>query len=631
MHKIVFACVALETVEVIERFYLPLRLFGTLAVHIALLLQALYLLSPFDKLHDTLVTDEDIDDQKDDEGKHIFTPFPYLDSCPEVRKTHFSSNLAAKLHFFLHISKFFCTFVAEFTRNVMKKRLSLLVTVFFALSSLAQVHISASDPDSWSVQSALGDYVGQTVIFDDPVVVCNNANGNLLVSPWRIFEPENQGLPGSVEYNRTVHINGSCSFSLTGVSGYHRCGEKIYNLKAVVNSTNKLTWQGGKWVGNSRSDLEKGIPDLGDYRLLVCAFNIENYFMTWGSMGADSWSQHQDQREKVRKALKQINADIFGLVELQLGNEAINEIVSDLNENLPERHYRFFNDTETGTSQKVDFVYDANVVEPIGTPTGTDAENIPNRKKMICFREKATGEKFIYSINHFKSMNTGDEYRRVNEAKAVVKMYKDYRNDLRRNGIKDHDVLFMGDFNCHAKTEPMFVFTDAGMIDLHRAFHADSSYSYRMRNASKTSYIDQALSNETLYPQITGMAAYHINSDEEDRYNYKYGSDLSMFRCSDHDPVLVGLKLDSTLVFDPTPQINTEEVISGKADKLIIQNAHKEGKNSYYAIYNVSGVLQEQAEILSAYYEIPLPTAPGMYVVYVYFDGVAYQRRLIVR
>ena len=631
MHKIVFACVALETIEVIECFDLPLRLFGSPAVHIALLLQALYLLPPFDELQHTLVTDEDIDDQKDDEGKHIFTPFPYLDCCPEVRKTHFSSNLAAKLHFFLHISKFFCTFVAEFTRNVMKKRLSLLVTVFFALSSLAQVHISATDPDSWSVQSALGDYVGQTVIFDDPVVVCNNANGNLLVSPWRMFEPENQGIPGSAEYNRTVHINGSCSFSLSGVSGYHRCGEQIYNLKAVVNSTNKLTWQGGKWVGNSRSDLEKGIPDLGDYRLLVCAFNIENYYMTWGSMGANSYSEHQDQREKVSKALKQINADIYGLVELQVGNEAIAEIVGDLNKNLPDRNYKSFYDSETGTQQKVDFVYDANVVEPIGTPTGTNAENIPYRKKMVCFRELATGEKFTYSINHFKAMNTGDEYRRVNEAKAVVSLYKDYRNDLHRNGIKDHDVLFMGDFNCHAKTDPVFVFTDAGMIDLHRAFHADSSYSYRMRNSNKTSYIDQALSNETLYPQITGMAAYHINSDEEDRYNYKYGSDLSMFRCSDHDPVLVGLKLDSTLVYDPTPQINTEEVISGKADKLIIQNAHKEGKNSYYAIYNVSGVLQEQAQILSAYYEVPLPIAPGMYVVYVYFDGVAYQRRLIVR
>jgi hypothetical protein len=518
----------------------------------------------------------------------------------------------------------------------MKKHLSLLTMVFFALTSLAQVHISATDPDSWSVQSALGDYVGQTVIFDDPVVVCSNASGDLLVSPWRIFEPANQGVAGSAEYNRTVHINSSCAFTLSGVPSRsndnpYRCGEKIYNLKARVVNTSKLTWISGTWVGNKRSDLEKGIPDLGDYRLLVCAFNIENYFMTWGSMGADSYAEHQDQRKKVRKALKQINADIFGLVELQVGNEAIAEIVGDLNENLPDRNYKYFYDSESGTQQKVDFVYDANVVEPIGTPTGTDAENIPNRKKMVCFRELATGEKFTFSINHFKAMNTGDEYRRVNEAKAVVSLYKSYRSNLSKHGGRENDVLFMGDFNCHAKTDPIFVFTDAGMIDLHRAFHADSSYSYRMRNATKTSYIDQALCNETLYPQVTGMAAYHLNSDEHDKYNYSHGSDLTMFRCSDHDPVLVGLKLDSTLVYDPTPQINSEDVISGKSDKLIIQNAHKEGQKSHYAIYSVSGMLQEQAEILSAYFEVSLPKTPGMYIVYVYFDGVAYQRRVIVR
>ena len=511
----------------------------------------------------------------------------------------------------------------------MKIRISFLAMLFFALPIIGQVHIPIDNPVTWSAQ-ALNDYKGQTVVFDVPMVVCSNANGNYVVSPWRRFQPENQGVLGSPEYNETVRINSTCMFSLSGISGYHRCGEKIYNLTVRVDATSvsKLTWQSGTWRGNTRADLQAGLPDLGDYRLLVCGFNLENYFVAnLGSqyMGADSYSEHQDQRAKVSAALKKINADIYGLVELEQGNDAVGEIVSDLNKNIPGRNYKYFSESSSGSFQKVEFVYDANKVEPIGTPVGSDVE-VQHRKKMVCFREIATGEKFIYSINHFKAMNTGGADRRENEAKAVVKLYNSYRQNA---NIRENDLLVMGDLNCYAKTDPIMVFTDNGLMDLHRAFHADSSYSYMFGGLA--SYIDHAICNETFFSQITGMAAYHINSDEDDKYTYDKSSDRTMFRCSDHDPVLVGLKLDSTLIYDPTPQINSEAVISGTADKLVIQNAHKTGQKSYYAIYTVSGLLHKQDEITSADFEVPLPQEPGMYIVYVYYDGVAYQRRMIVR
>jgi hypothetical protein len=187
----------------------------------------------------------------------------------------------------------------------------------------------------------------------------------------------------------------------------------------------------------------------------------------------------------------------------------------------------------------------------------------------------------------------------------------------------------MGDLNSHAKTTPVLIFTDNGMIDLHRAFHADSSYSYMF--GGKASYIDHALCNSSLYGQITGMAGYHINSDEDDSYTYDKSSDRTMFRCSDHDPILVGLKLDSTLLYDPTPQLNSADIISGEAGQLIIQNAHSEAGKSFYAIYSVSGVQMVRKEITSAFYEVELPSEPGMYIVYVYFNGQVYQRRIIVR
>ena len=368
---------------------------------------------------------------------------------------------------------------------------------------------------------------------------------------------------------------------------------------------------------------------MGDYRLLVCGFNLENYFVAHlgkDYLGANSDAAHQAQRAKISAALKQINADIFGFCELEEGDAAIQEIADDLNKNLPERNYQFFRDVSSGSNQKSDFVYDANKVEPIGLPVEINTE-LANRKKMVCFREKATGERFIYSINHFKAMTSGDsETRRVNEARAVVNYYNSYRANT---NIRDKDILVMGDLNSHAKTSPVLFFTENGMIDLHRAFHADSSYSYMF--GSKSSYIDHALCISSLYSQVTGMAGYHINSDESDDYTYDKSSDRTMFRCSDHDPVLVGLKLDSTLVFDPTPQLNSADIYTGEAGQLIIQNAHSESSKSYYAIYSVNGVLLERKEITSVFYEVELPAAPGVYIVYVYFNGQTYQRRMIVR
>lgn len=509
----------------------------------------------------------------------------------------------------------------------MKRRTLIAALIVCCTTLFGQIHITVSDPDTWSAQE-LAPYIGQTVVFDAPIVVCSNASSTLTVSPWRIFQPENQGVFGSAGYTTALHINSSTSMSLSGVSGYHRCGEKIYNLKAKVNSTHSLTWVSGEWHGNTRADIEAGIPDLGDYRLLVCGFNLENYFVAnYGTIGAKDYAEHQKQRAKVHKALKQINADLFGLVELEKGNEAISEIVSDLNAALPERNYKFFSDPQTSAVQKVDFVYDANILEPIGAPGSIDTE-VQYRKKMLCFREIATGERFIFSINHFKAMSGGGdtESRRVNEARAVVSFYNSYRVN---KSIRDADLLLMGDLNSYGYSKPIITLIENNLIDLHRAFHADSSYSYMF--GGKASYIDHAICNGTMRPQVTGMAAYHINSDEDDYYTYDKSSDNTMFRCSDHDPVLVGLKLDSTLIYDPSPVINTAEVLSGEASTFTIRNAKRDGERSFYTIVSVSGLVVEQQEITSGLQEVQLPKQAGIYVLYIYFDGQVFQRKIIVR
>ena len=539
----------------------------------------------------------------------------------------------------------------------MKKHFQLLFIALLAGSSaVCQVHITMDDPATWSSE-VLRPYIGQTVIFDMPMIVSTNTGSTMTVSPWRRFVLLNQGVAGSDDYNETLRVNNSCMFSLSGVSGYHRCGEKIIGLKASVVSPTKLTWISGTWSGNTRSDLSNAdvrqmVNIAGcDSCLLICGFNVENYFVRnlgKSYLGANNYSDHQKQRTKIQAALQKINADIFGFCELEQGDDAVKEIVEDLNKAIPSRNFRYFHDASMDANQKVDYVYDANLVEPIGTPAGTN-EEVQNRKKIVCFRQIKTGERFNFSINHFKAMNTGDEYRRVNEAKAIVKLYNSYRQN--RN-VRDNDVLFMGDMNCYPFTEPILALTDNGMIDLHRAFHADSSYSYV--HSGYTAYIDHALCNETLFRQVMGMSAFHINSDEDDAYTYDKSEDKTMFRCSDHDPVLVGLRLDSTLSNPIEPYFNGSDMGGDSVAFYCVYTPFDSVPLVYFDIYSINGFqvcpptkITYEGDLFeehTKYYtlsasnpNIPaelkrfLPLPPGMYVLHFYYKGTVTSHKLIVR
>lgn len=527
----------------------------------------------------------------------------------------------------------------------MKKHIFVWVLLLSTITSLAQIHISVDDPATWTTQ-ALVPYIGQTVVFDAPIVVCSNARSELTVSPRRMFTPSNQAYPLTSSYKSVVSLNSSGAMNLSGVSGYHRCGEKIYNLTARVNSATSLSWISGTWKGNTRAELEAGIPDLGDYTLLICAMNLE-YYLTYntgsGGMGPRSYSEHQQQREKINKALTRINADAYGFVEIESGDYALQEIADDLNAKLPGRNYVIISDgtSPNGTYTKAGYVYDSKKLEPVGKIQEIN-DKVSNRKKMICFEEiddegKKTGEQFIFSINHFKAKsgsgtgpdaNQGDgqggfNATRVAEAHAVIDHYKRYRQAL-----GEQDILVMGDLNAYAKEDPITCFTAAGMLDLHRAFHADSSYSYQFSGLA--GYLDHAICSGSLFPQVTGVAGFHINSDELDDYTYDKSSDHTMFRCSDHDPVLVGLKLDGTKTYDPSPAINGAEIIDGTANVITISNAIKGESPAYYAIYSIDGTLIEQKEIVDTYQQVDLPTTTGLYIVYIYSEGKVYQRKIIV-
>lgn len=519
----------------------------------------------------------------------------------------------------------------------MRRAIILIFGICIHISVWAVTQVSISNPETWRYTD-LKKYVGQTVQFDVPFYVCNNYN-SLLISPRRTYSATNQALPLSAEYSSILSLNSQGSISLTGVSGYHRLGERLHNLTVKVNSQSSVSLVSCDWRGNTRAEMEKGIDlesiDMrGEHTLLVCCMNLEYYLVeNWGTgYGPDNQSEHTKQRAKVSKALAKINADLYGFVEIEQGQSALAELAADLSKNTG-RRFTYIDDggSASGSYTKAGYVYCSDVLEPHGSLRYNN-EGVNNRKKTQAFREKATGEIFLYSVNHFKAKSgkgSGDNadqgdgqgtYNgdRVREAKSVL---NHYGSDSYYYG--DEDILIMGDLNAYAMEDPITVLREGGMIDLHRAFHADSSYSYVYRG--QAGYLDHALCNATLYPHVTGMVAYHINSDESDSYTYDKSSDQTMFRCSDHDPVLVGLRLDTT--YTTTPGVSQADVTLGIQNYTpYIYNA----EGGYYIVYRIDGVKVKEQNISSNQEEIN-GLNRGIYILNIYGQGRCHKMKVWIK
>ena len=632
---------------------LTLCLLNGCAICITLRLQFMYLMSLTQTHTNALIAHEKHDETKHHQREDIFieqiAPYDSPYRGPINRLSHdFSKIRLQKYKIFCICANIFLSLRDKFT--TMQKNtyfLSVICWLFVGYSAaFAQTHVTISDPQNWTV-SELKPYVGQTVIFDNPMYI-SSAYNNIYISPRRLFTPTNQVLPGTTEYRNLLTLNSNGAIRLDNYGSSYpesqiRTGVKVYNLKAEVYADH-LVMRGGEWRGNLRADLEKGIPDVDlregePHTLLICGMNLEYYLNQQydnSGMGPRSESQHQAQRAKISKALAKINADVYGFVEIQQGDSAIKEIANDLSANTGRNFKALLNGTSAnGTYTTALFVYCPEKVKPYGVMQEV-REGVRSRKYMQTFEEVETGERFIFSMNHFKAKsgsgtgadaNQGDgqgsfNATRVGEANGVINKYNQMRAVL-----NDDDILIMGDLNAYAKEDPITTFLKNGFYDLHRSFHADSSYSYTFGGTA--GYLDHAICSGSLLGQVTGMAAYNINSDEDDYYTYDKSSDRTMFRCSDHDPVLVGLRLDSTALPPDTSVAIANIGIYRGEEFFVIRHALDLEAPAYYRIFTMDGMMIEQGEIISEEQEVPRPAQKGLFVIIVYTKKETHQFKII--
>jgi uncharacterized protein len=344
------------------------------------------------------------------------------------------------------------------------------------------------------------------------------------------------------------------------------------------------------------------VPTVGG-NLKVASFNVLNYFNGDGlgggfptSRGADSTAEFARQRTKIIAALQELNADIVGLIEIENDgdgpNSAIADLVNGLNNAMGAGTYAFVPlagaTGNPGTDEiKVAFIYKPSAVSTVGNAKYFNDPAFASARPPLAqtFRVNATGETLTPIINHFKSKGSavanvpgdadqGDGQGLANATrKAQSTALLNFVSQI-QNSSGDSDVMILGDLNAYNEEDPIDILRAGGFTKLTTA---TDSYVFD----GQTGSLDHALVTSSLLAQVTSAAKWNINADEPITLDYNDDilttgestaedrNDTSLysanpFRSSDHDPVLVGLNMQSANRLNGT---NRRDVLLGTAGR----------------------------------------------------------------
>ncbi|MEW6580162.1 MAG: ExeM/NucH family extracellular endonuclease [Chloroflexota bacterium] len=324
-------------------------------------------------------------------------------------------------------------------------------------------------------------------------------------------------------------------------------------------------------------------PDVGG-TITVASFNLLNFFSTVDTStpicgpaanlecrGADSAEELQRQIDKTVAALVKLDADIVGLMEVENNatDAPLTLLVDSLNAVVGAGTYDYIATGPIGGDAiRVALIYKPGTVALVGDFAVLDSVapfNTNTRPPLVqTFEEIATEGLFTVVVNHFKSkgcdgatglnLDQGDGQScynadRVLAANALATWLATDPTDS-----DDPDVLIIGDLNSYALEDPIVALEGEGYTDLLKDALGTTAYSYVFNG--EWGYLDYALANADLLPQVTGAGTYPINSDEPRvlDYNVEFKSVEQIvdffapdeFRMSDHDPVVVGLSAEPT-------------------------------------------------------------------------------------
>ncbi|MFI0411311.1 ExeM/NucH family extracellular endonuclease [Actinomadura sp. 3N508] len=334
-----------------------------------------------------------------------------------------------------------------------------------------------------------------------------------------------------------------------------RLGDSTYGLTGVLNyGFGKYRLEPTRTARFARTNPRPVKPRHvgGDVR--VASFNTLNWFTTLNRRGADTAEEQERQLAKLTAALKGLDADVVGLMEVENnGDTAVKALVDRLNQSAGAGTYAWVRHPYPGTDEiHVALIYKPAKVTPSGAARSSEDPIFDRPPLVQTFRPVRGTTPVTVIVNHFKSKgcdgaqgpdkDQGDgqgcyNARRVAQAKAIGAIAAGAQNPL-----------VLGDLNAYTSEDPVDVLRGAGLAgQTERFVRPGERYSYVFEG--QAGELDHVLAGRALSRRVTGATIWHINSDEPVFLDYNtefnparfYSPDA--FRSSDHDPVLLGLRL----------------------------------------------------------------------------------------
>ncbi|SPC16475.1 ExeM/NucH family extracellular endonuclease [Cupriavidus taiwanensis] len=301
--------------------------------------------------------------------------------------------------------------------------------------------------------------------------------------------------------------------------------------------------------------------------LRVAAFNLQNYFNgdgqgggldAPGNRGAQDAAALARQQAKLVAALRGLDADVIGLMEVQNNGYGPTGAIRQLAAMLgPDWRVADPGSAALGTDAiAVGLLFNARTALPAGRVATTWVGERGRQPLAATFRAATGGAPVTVVVNHFKSKNCVEAAGPQADQRDGQGCWNPARVQAADNlarwlataptGVADAGVLVIGDLNSYAMEDPIRLLARRGYADLVARFAGPHAYSYVY--AAQAGYLDHVLGDATAAAHVVAVQAWHINADEPAAFSYApapgsravpafYAPDP--YRSSDHDPLVV--------------------------------------------------------------------------------------------
>ena len=439
----------------------------------------------------------------------------------------------------------------------------------------------AGAPDDWS------RLAGQWVRIEAPLTVSGQreraTRGTLVASfDGRLYVPSEIAWPGAqaamvsaanaarrilLDDGRDDAPAGGAPWYLPETARALRSGSVLTGVEGIVDHRH------GAWRLQLTAPVQvqpapRPAPPQVEGDVRIAAFNLENLFNGDGRgggfptpRGAETPAQYARQLDGLVATVTALDVDVAALMELENDgygpDSSIAQLVDALNAAGPARDWRFVDAGKgPGTDAiRVGLIYRSTRVQPQGAPATLDggpfarSSRVPLAQAFVPVQGgRPDGADFSVVAVHFKSKGCGSADGADADRGDGQACWNATRTDSARRVLDwlgkaptgaGERVAVVGDFNAYAREDPLRLFYDAGWRDPFAAGPGEPPHSFVFDG--QAGRLDHALLSPALAARVAGAAKWHTNADEPDDTREREAA--GPWRSSDHDPLVVGLRL----------------------------------------------------------------------------------------